>query len=70
MPLGEAFPVGPYNERHMRVAWNRILEQTRQQDLSGGDRREIIATNHLVDILERIVHDDGQVICGHTVVAS
>ena len=67
--FGEPDPF--FVEHQWAVAKPGWLESQRavKKDLTGGGKQQIAAANHFRDAHRGVVHDDGELICGHVVVS-
>src|SRR5918998_4971315 len=68
--LGEAPPIWPQNQRHVRVAGRGQAEQALEQCLARRRIEQVGAPHHLAYVLSGVVHDDGELVGGGAVVAT
>ena len=69
MPLGQPPSVGSEHERHVGVAGRGKAEHPMEVDLTRRRVQEVSPPHHLVYVLHRVVHHDGELVGGGAVVA-
>ena len=70
VPLGQPLPVLVEGQRHVCVLDRRQADQRRQVRLPRRRGEQVVAADHLVDILRVVVHHHREVVGGHPVVAA
>src|SRR5216110_1270248 len=61
MSLGEFFPVGSVDHRHVTKNWGHSTERPIDRELFGGVGNVIVAADHVRDVHVDVVDDDGKI---------